>query len=131
MILVDSVTDCIFGYIYRHTTLEVHHFVFSFIFCQVIMEIALKKILKLVILLLGIMSIFVGSTQSVRHDPVDHIQRSSKNYPSYVVSAKHLQRSPQPYIGYAEYQPEKWCCGFIMICCPRNHNIKYHKNNQN
>jgi len=82
------------------------------------METSLKKILMLVILLLAIVSTFVERTQSAHHNPANDIQRSSQKYRSYVGFSEYLQSSPQPYSSYAEYQPEKWCCGFFRFCCP-------------
>ncbi|AES86476.1 hypothetical protein MTR_4g007400 [Medicago truncatula] len=83
------------------------------------METSLKKILKLVILLLAIVSTFVGRTQSTRHDtPIHDIQRSSQKYPTYVGSINDLHRSSKPYPSYPEYHPANWCCNIVIaLCC--------------
>jgi len=89
-----------------------------------------KKILKLVILLLAIVSTFVGKTQSTRRDPADDIQISSQKYPTYAESTDDLHRSSQP----SEYLPANWCCSIAFsFCCPPSlkHGTMYHKNNKN
>ena len=88
---------------------------FSLIFCKVLMETSMKKILKLVILLLAIVSTFVERTQSTRRDPADDKQE----YPAYARSTNDLHRSSQPYPTYLEYQPTNWCCSIAFsVCCP-------------
>jgi hypothetical protein len=82
------------------------------------METSLKKILKLVILLLAIVSIFVGRTQSTRHSSAHDKHISSQKYPTYAGSINDLHRSSQPYPSYPEYHPANWCCNIVIsLCC--------------
>jgi len=90
----------------------------------------MKKILKLVILLLAIVSTFIGRTQSTRRDPADDKQK----YATYAGSTNDLHRTPQPYPSYPEYQPTNWCCSIAFsFCCPPvlKQGIMYSKNNKN
>jgi len=68
------------------------------------METTLKMILKLLILVLAIVSTYVGSTESTRPDHSEVLQKYLQPYPSYVV-----------------YHPDKWCCGkWVDWCCDKS-----------